>query len=97
MKKVIALSAVLVLGALGMACGDSGANNSAKTNKMVANAMNAANSAMANASNQLANANAQVSNAMNAINSSMANANAAKANTTTSTNAANANNSNTKK
>ena len=52
MKKVIALSAVLALGALGMACGDGGANNAAaNANKQVANAMNAANAAMANAAN----------------------------------------------
>jgi len=75
MKKIIALSAVLVMGALGMACGDSAANNTANANKMVANAMNAANSAMANAANQLANANAQMSNAMSTANSMVSNAN----------------------
>ena len=53
MKKVIALTAVLVLGALGMAaCGGAESNNAAaNANKAIANAMNAANSAMANASN----------------------------------------------
>ena len=74
MKKIIALSAVLVMGALGMACGDSAANNTANTNKMVANAMNAANSSMANAANQMANAMNSASNAMNAANSAMSNA-----------------------
>ena len=47
MKKIIALSAVLVMGALGMACGESANNANANANKMVANALNAANAAAA--------------------------------------------------
>ena len=65
MKKVIALSAVLVMGALGMACGDGGANNAAaNANKMAANAMNTANAMAANAVNA---ANAMTANAVNAV------------------------------
>ncbi len=94
MKKVIALSAVLVMGALGMACGDSGAGNAAaNANKAVANAMNTANAAMANAGNA-------VNSAMNTANSAMANvANAVKSatNTANSAPAANAANANAKK
>ena len=53
MKKVIVLSTVLALGALGMACGDAASNNTAtNANKSVANAANAA----ANAANSAANA-----------------------------------------
>ena len=53
MKKVIALSAVLVMGALGMACGDAASNNAAaNANKAMSNAANA----MANAANAMANA-----------------------------------------
>ena len=93
MKKAIALSALLAMGALGMACGGSESNNAAaNANKAVANAMNAANAAMANAANQVSNAMTQASNAMNAANSAMANANSAKA-----TNAAPAPNANANK
>lgn len=54
MKKIIALSAVLVIGALGMACGDTATNNTAaNANKAVANAMNTAANAMANVANQV--------------------------------------------
>ena len=38
MKKIIALSALLALGALGMACGDSAANNTAANVNKNANA-----------------------------------------------------------
>jgi hypothetical protein len=39
MKKIIALTTVFVLGAIGLACGDSGANNAAtNANKTVSNA-----------------------------------------------------------
>lgn len=92
MKKVIVLSTVLGLGALGMACGDAApANNAANanrtnTNVTVTNA-NAANAA-ANAANTVANAAANAANAVaNAANSA---ANAAKPANTTS-NTANAN------
>ena len=70
MKKVIALSAVLVMGALGMACGDAASNNTANANKTVANAMNSA----ANAANTAANAMANAANAMANTANSMANA-----------------------
>ncbi|MBV6497309.1 MAG: hypothetical protein JFAIHJKO_02456 [Pyrinomonadaceae bacterium] len=63
MKKVIALSAVLALGALGMACGEAATNTAA--NKAVANAMNTANAAMANAANAMANAANAMANAAN--------------------------------
>ena len=68
MKKVIVLSAVLGLSALGMACGDSAANN-APANKpvVVANVpaavSNAANVA-ANAAQVASNAASQVANAI---------------------------------
>ena len=87
MKKVIALSAVLVMGALAMACGDGGANNAvANANKTMANAMNAANSAMANANAAVANATNQIQTATN----NMANA-MNKAPSTGPANTANAN------
>lgn len=94
MKKVIALSAVLVMGALGMACGDAATNNAANTNKTVANALNAAANAMnaaanvaANAANQAASAANTASNAMSSAANSMANKpamNATNANTANS-------------
>jgi hypothetical protein len=75
MKKVIALSAVLVMGALGMACGDSAANNAnATANKAVANAMNSAANAMANAANQAATAANSAATAANSAANAMANA-----------------------
>jgi ABC-type transport system involved in cytochrome bd biosynthesis fused ATPase/permease subunit len=68
MNKIIALSALLVLGALGMACGDGGANNAATSaNKMVANAMSNAANAMANAASQAQSAANTVANAVNNI------------------------------
>ena len=88
MKKVIALSAVLVMGALGMACGDaatnSAANKAANAANTVANAANAAANTMANVSNAMANtanamantANAMASNANKAANATNAAANA---------------------
>jgi flavin-dependent dehydrogenase len=63
MKKVIALSTLLALSALGMACGDAGANNAAANNKGVANAMNAAANAANTAANTVANAANTVANA----------------------------------
>ena len=61
MKKVIALSAVLVMGALGMACGEAASNNAAnKASNAMANAANA----MANAANAAANSMANAANAM---------------------------------
>jgi hypothetical protein len=75
MKKVIALSAVLVMGALGMACGDGGANNAAaNANKTVANAMANANAAMANANAAVANATNQLQSATNQMSNAMSNA-----------------------
>jgi hypothetical protein len=57
MKKIIALSTLLALSALGMACGGDAANNTAaNTNKNVANSMNAAANAMNAAANQAATA-----------------------------------------
>ncbi len=88
MKKVIALSAVLVMGALGMACGDTAANNTA--NKTVANAMNS----VANAANSAANAMANAANAMANTANSMANSANAMANKPANT--APANNANMK-
>jgi len=73
MKKIIALSAVLVMGALGMACGEAATNANANANKTVANALNAA----ANAANAVSNAANTVSNAMKpATNAPATNANA---------------------
>ena len=69
MKKVIALSAVLVMGALGMACGDA-ATNTANTNKAVANAMNS----VANAANAAANGAQTAANQMANTANAMANA-----------------------
>gem|GEM_PF-737947 len=91
MKKAIALSALLAMGALGMACGGS-ENTNTNANKAVANAMNAANSAMANAANQISNAMKEANTAMNTANSAMANAsNAAKTMNTAPAANANAN------
>ncbi len=91
MKKVIALSAVLVMGALGMACGDAASNNTANANKAAVNAMNSA----ANAANSAANAMANAANAMANTANSMANAANAMANKPA--NAAPAANANVKK
>jgi hypothetical protein len=98
MKKVIVLSTVLGLGALGMACGDAApANNAANANKtntnaVVTNTNTAANTsvsnAAANAANTVANA---AANAANAV------ANAANTAANKVANAANANHSNTNK
>lgn len=70
MKKVIVLSAVLGLGAIGMACGESANNtNTAKpmnVNAAVNTANVAANTAM-NAANQMSNAANQMANAANAM------------------------------
>ena len=73
---MIALSAVLVLGAIGMACGDSGANNAmVNANKALVNAANAAQSAV-NAAQSAAN---QLSAAANAAaNAASSSANAMK-------------------
>jgi len=72
MKKVIALSAVLVLGALGMACGQPASNANANANKAIANAANA----IANAANAAANQAQTAANAVsNAVNAAKANAN----------------------
>jgi hypothetical protein len=80
MKKVIALSAVLTLGALGMACGDAATNNTAaNANKAVANAMNTAANVMANAANQAATAANTAANAANAAANAMSNKPAANA------------------
>ena len=70
MRKIIALSALLALGALGMACGDSApANNASNANanrtNTVANAMNAAANAANTAANTIANAANAVANAAN--------------------------------
>lgn len=92
MKKVIALSAVLVMGALGMACGDAApANNTA--NKTVANAMNS----VANAANVAANAMANAANAMANQANAMANSANAMANKPASTMANSNANANVKK
>ena len=53
MKRIIALSALLALGALGMACGGSESNSAANANKATANAMNAAANQMNAAANSL--------------------------------------------
>ena len=77
MKKIIALSTLLALGALGMACGDGAANN-ANTNKNVNAALSNANAAIANAANQMQQAANQVSNAASQVNSAASNAMANK-------------------
>ena len=90
MKKIIALSALLVMGALGMACGDGGANNAAaNANKMVANALNTAANISANAANQMQTAANTVANAANAATNAMKPA--ANAPSANAVNAANAN------
>ena len=70
MKKIIALSAVLVMGALGMACGESAANNA---NAKVANAMNAAANAANTAANAAANAANQAATAANTVSNAVSN------------------------
>ncbi len=92
MKKVIALSAVLVMGALGMACGDAASNANGNANKSAMNAMNSA----VNAANSAANAMANAANAMANTANSMANAANAMANKPANAMAPNAN-SNVKK
>jgi hypothetical protein len=93
MKRIIALSAILVAGAMAMACGgdvkNTAANVAANANKMAANAMNAASNAMSqagNAMNTATNAMSQAgtavnsaANAMKAANAAVAPANAANA------------------
>lgn len=85
MKNVIALSAVLAMGALGMACGDA-ANTNTAVNKAAnaantaANAMNAAANTMANAANTMANAAKTAGNAANKATDSVKPSNAAPAN-----------------
>ncbi|MBK9216340.1 MAG: hypothetical protein IPM59_12260 [Chloracidobacterium sp.] len=85
MKKVIALSAVLVMGALGMACGEA-ANTNTAVNKAAnaanaaANAMNAAANTMANAANTMANAANKAADAANKATDSVKPSNAAPAN-----------------
>lgn len=80
MRKVIALSTVLGLGALGMACGDTPANNAPANKPVVANVpavvVNAANVA-ANTAQVAANQAAGVANAMKPS-SNMAPSNAMK-------------------
>jgi hypothetical protein len=89
MKKIIALSSLLVLGAIGMACGDGGANNAmTSANKMTANAMNTAANMMANAASQVNSAANQVSSASNAMANAMKDIKpATSANTSTAMNA----------
>jgi len=69
MKKITALFAVLVMGAIGMsACGGNSATNAvANTNKTVANAMSAANNAMSQANNAINQAQSAINAASNAI------------------------------
>ena len=83
MRKIIALSSLLVLGALGMACGDAAPANNAATNanKTIANVANTAVNTIANVANTAANTMANVANtAANAANKMAApsNANATK-------------------
>lgn len=91
MKKVIALSAVLVMGALGMACGDAATNNANNTNRTVSNAMNSvanAANAAANAAQAAANSMANVANSVSNSANAMANR---PANTAMNSNMANSN------
>lgn len=81
MKKIIALSTLLALSALGMACGPE-ANTNTAANKAVANAMNAANAAVANAVNAV---NAAVANATNKMAENKPATNAPATNTTNTT------------
>jgi hypothetical protein len=97
MKKVIALSTLLALSALGMACGGETTNTAANANKTVANAMNSAGNAVnaaGNAVNAAGNAVNAAGNAANAATNSVSNAmkpaNAATGNSAMS-NAAHAN------
>jgi hypothetical protein len=98
MKKIIALSTLLALGALGMACGEA-ANTNTAANKAVnaanvaANAANTAANVMANAANQAATAANTAANAAGTAANTAANAVKAPANTT----AANTANANAKK
>ena len=94
MKKIIGLSAILVMGALGLACGDTAGNNANKANAN-ANANRvppiANNTSVGNAANTVSNT---VGNAVNTI------ANAVKPSNANTNKAANANvkaNANTKK
>lgn len=89
MRKILALSSLLALGALGMACGDAApANNTAnKAANTAANTMANAANAMANAANTAANTMANAANTMANAANSMANA----ANAAKPTNTANAN------
>jgi len=84
MKKLIALSAVLVMGALGMACGDAPANNAnANANRNTMTAANQALNTAANAVNAAANA---VSNAASAVANAASNMNTKPANSNMNTN-----------
>ena len=96
MKKIIALSTLLALSALGMACGGDAANNTAaNTNKTVANSMNAAANAMNAAANQAATAANTAATAANTAANSMANAsNATKPTTAPAANSNAAHNTN---
>ena len=80
MKKVIALSAVLTMGALGMACGDAApANNAANKANAAANTMANAANAMSSAANTMANAANAAANTAGAAANTVANvANAMK-------------------
>ena len=92
MKKIIALSTLLVLSALGMACGPDTSNANANANKAAVNAMNAA----ANAANSAANAMANAANSMASSANSMANAANSMANKAANAPMANAANANKK-
>ncbi len=77
MRKIIALSSLLALGALGMACGDAANTNTASNanaNRTANNAMATANNAMQTANNAVANAANQVANATNAASNAVSNA-----------------------
>src|SRR5687768_3471131 len=85
MKKIIALSSLLALIALGMACGGAATNNTTNVNRNVNAALSNANAALTNAANQVnaaanqvANAASQVNAATTNVNRPMANANANK-------------------
>lgn len=94
MKKIIALSSLLALSALGMACGDGAANNSAANmNKNANAAMANANAALTNAASQVNAAANQVANAASQVNAATSNmakppaSNVAPANAAANTNA----------
>ena len=75
MKRIIALTGLLALTALGMACGGNEANNAnANANRANANAINAVNSALANAQNQISNAQSQMANVNKEVNKEVSNA-----------------------